>query len=55
MMAEITTYSLDLGTTVLTEIMDSQRQISEHSYPHVYFVSSTHPICVHFMYDYIAS
>lgn len=35
MMAEITTYSLDLGTTVLTEIMDSQHQIFEHIYPHM--------------------
>lgn len=55
MMAEITTYSLDLGTTVLTEIMDSQHQIFEHVSVYVYFVSSTNPICVHFMYDYIAS
>lgn len=34
-MAEITTYSQDLGTTALTEIMDSQHQVFEHMYLHV--------------------
>lgn len=35
MMVEITTYSQDLGTTALTEIMDSQHQVFEHMYLHV--------------------
>lgn len=56
MMAEITTYSMDLARIVLTEIMYFQHQVFKRTVCCILqFVSSTQPIRVHFVYNYVAS